>query len=323
MRHLIHTCALYAAPTQEVSTDIAEFFTDITLPSIPPDALEELASPITQQEIKLAIKGLNRNKTPGLDGLPVEFYQIYSDVLVPKLEELYRTAFELGYLPQSTMQALITSIPKPGRDTSEIANYRPLSLLATEYKILSKVLANRIYPYLNALIHEGQNVFLPNRNTSFNIRRLHYIMEAAPKEYPKAGCLALDLRQAITWEYMFAALKSFGIPDAYLKWVRLLYTVPTARARTGHYISSEYTVHRGTRQGCPFSPLLFVLALEPLAIALRRLSNRLGIPLDGTAHLTSIYADDILIYLCDLTAETEPPPTLFFFFFPPLRGFPD
>lgn len=70
-------------------------------------------------------------------------------------------------------------------------------------------------------------------------------------------------------------------------------------------------IHRGTRQGCPLSPLLFVLALEPLAVALRRSANNLGIPIDGTPHLISVYAYDILLYLRDLTANHSPRPTIF------------
>lgn len=209
------------------------------------------------------------------------------------------------------MQALVTSLPKPGRNSTDMSNYRPLSLLATEYKILSKALANRIQPYLTTLIHGDQCGFLPNRSTSLNTRRLHYVMKATPAAHQNAGCLALDLRQAfdsISWDYMFAALQRFGFPEAYLKWVRLLYTSPTARASTGRHISRQYTIHRVTRQGCPLSPLLFVLALEPLAVALRQSAELLGIPIDGTAHLTSIYADDILLYLRDLT--TTPLPTI-------------
>lgn len=213
---------------------------------------------------------------------------------------------EIGHLLSSTMQALVTSLPKPGRDSTDLTNYRPLSLLATEYKILSKALANRIQPYLTTLIHSDQCGFLPTHSTSLNTRHLHYIMTAVSPNYPNAGCLSLDLKQAfdtISWNYMFAALQRFGFPNTYLNWVRPLYTSPTARARTGRHISGKYTVHRGTQQGCPLSPLLFVLALEPLAVAIRRSADHLGIPIDGTSHLISIYADDILLYLQDLTED--------------------
>lgn len=305
---------LYAAPPTIDDVQISEFMRELPIPKLPAAVADVIAGPITRDEIRLAIKSLNKNKTPGPDGLPIEFYQTYTETLTPYLEELYHTALQAGRLPSSTMEALVTVLPKPGRDALEISNYRPLSLLATEYKILSKSLATRIQAHLDSLIHIDQCGFLQNRSTSLNIRRLHHIMQATPSFYQRAGCLALDLRQAfdsLSWHFMFATLNSFGFPEGYIKLVRLLYTDPTARVRTGKYISAHYNIQRGTRQGCPLSPLLFVLTLEPLAIALRRSAEHLGIPIQGTPHLISIYADDILLYLRDLTADNSPLPAIF------------
>lgn len=174
-------------------------------------------------------------------------------------------------LHHTTVQVLVVSLPKPGRSTTYISGYRPLSLLTTEYKILSKVLSHRLLPYLHKRIHPDQCGFVPVRCTSLNIRRLYHVMESTPLDSHNAGCITLDLRQAfdtLRWDYMFRVLEKFGIPPDYLKWVKLLYSTPTARARTGRHISHEYRIGRGTRQGCPLSPLLFVLALEPLALKL-------------------------------------------------------
>ncbi|KAJ1211272.1 hypothetical protein NDU88_006633 [Pleurodeles waltl] len=84
----------------------------------------------------------------------------------------------------------------------------------------------------------------------------------AKGQFPRAGCLSLELRKAfdtVIWDFMFATLNRFNIdPPTYARWVRQLYSDPTARM--GPLISQQYTIHCGTRKGCPLSPLLFVLA---------------------------------------------------------------
>lgn len=92
-------------------------------------------------------------------------------------------------------------------------------------------------------------------------------MQGTTASEGRPDCISLDLRQAfdtLHWDYMFYTLGKLGIPAEYNQWVKLLDTNPTARARTGYYISRQYPVATGTRQGCPLSPLLFIIALEPL-----------------------------------------------------------
>lgn len=128
------------------------------------------------------------------------------------------------------------------------------------------------------------------------------------------GCILLYLRQAfdsLRWDYMFCALARFGIPEEYIAWVRLLYTNPTARARTGRHISGQYTVARGTRQGCPLSPLLFILVLEPLLHRLRTVAACRGITRRRTFHTVSAYADDRILYIKDMSADSHPMPSIF------------
>lgn len=139
-----HLRTLYTAPPASAPSQIDDFLNALPFPTLDDTTKKNIEGHISCEEIKIAIKSLNRNKTPGLDGFPIEFYSSFSDTLTPILETMYRTALEVGHLPQSTMEALVTSLPKPGRDTLLLDNYGPLSLLATEYKILSKILANRI-----------------------------------------------------------------------------------------------------------------------------------------------------------------------------------
>lgn len=128
------------------------------------------------------------------------------------------------------------------------------------------------------------------------------------------GCVSVDLRQAfdsLHWGYMPRTLRRYGIPDGYVNWIKVLYTEPTARARTSEHISQQYAIGRGTRQGCPLSPLLFVLALEPLVTKLRRTAGHRGIRVGHSTHIASAYADDLILYIDNLRWDLEPIPTIF------------
>lgn len=242
--------ALYAVTPVLPEHKFDSFFRDLQFPQVLEENKAELAKPITEAEIRAAIRALPRNKTPVSDGVPAEFYATYTTILVPHLKQLYQSSLEAGTLPNTTLQALVVSLLKPDRTGTDMAGYRPLSLLNTDYKILSKLLAARIQQLIPHLIHIDQNGFVPGRSTALNIRRLHQLMTKASLHEGTHGCISLDMRQvfdSLNWEYMFRILPKYGIPDQYIKWMALLYANPTARAHTGSHISSPYAVARGTR----------------------------------------------------------------------------
>lgn len=102
---------------------------------------------------------------------------------------------------------------------------------------------------------------------------------------------------------MFNVLPRYGIGGKFLKWIQLLYTGPVACVRTNNNLSSQITLERSTRQGCPLSPLLFVLAIEPLAISIRNEANLSGITIGDQEHRISLYADDVILFLSKLSTS--------------------
>uniref|UniRef100_A0A3B3RIR3 Reverse transcriptase domain-containing protein n=1 Tax=Paramormyrops kingsleyae TaxID=1676925 RepID=A0A3B3RIR3_9TELE len=112
--------------------------------------------------------------------------------------------------------------------------------------------------------------------------------------------ISLDAEKAfdrVEWNYLFTILDRFGFGPLFVSWIRLLYTVPVASVRTNFLASQYFPLTRGTRQGCPLSPLLFALALEPLSIALKNPLLFSGIVRGGSEHRVSLYADDLLLYV--------------------------
>ena len=128
---------------------------------------EKLIIPISKNELKEAIDQMENDKSPGIDGIPIEFYNIFYDKIEKDLLKIYNNILFTEKKPTKTInQAIITLIPKKG-SLNQLKYWRPISLLCLDYKILTKILANRLKQVLPNLISEEQNCSVPGR-TIFN-----------------------------------------------------------------------------------------------------------------------------------------------------------
>uniref|UniRef100_A0A3B1IK57 Reverse transcriptase domain-containing protein n=1 Tax=Astyanax mexicanus TaxID=7994 RepID=A0A3B1IK57_ASTMX len=299
--------------TSEHSSDTPSYLhmpESLTYPKISTDIAKDLGQPISPSEVQNAIDSLKNGKSPGPDGFTAEFYKTFATQLVPFLTRVYNDAFKSGKLPQSLTSASISLLLKKDKDPTLCSSYRPISLLNVDFKILSKILAQRLQKVMPILITTDQTGFISGRHSFFNTRRLFNILYSPPSNTPEI-VVSLDAEKAfdrVEWDHLFATLERFGFDTDFIKWVQLLYTEPTASVQTNGINSSPFLLNRGTRQGCPLSPLLFNLAIEPLAIWLRSLSQFKGIIRYGLEHKLSLYADDLLLYISD--PSTSLPPVL-------------
>ena len=177
-----------------------------------------------------------------------------------------------------------------------------ICFLNVDAKILAKALAYRLENIVPTIVSHEQTGFVKGRQLFFNVRTLLNIIYSKTATTTPEVVISVDAEKAfdrVEWDYLFTVLRKFGLGNGFISWIRLLYTSPQANISTNGIQSKFFTLNRGTRQGCPLSPLLFALAIEPLSIFLRSSSTYTGISRLGTEFKLSLYADDLLLYVSD------------------------
>lgn len=264
---------------------------------LPDDARAHCEGLLSLDEVLTALKGMAHNKSPGSDGLPMEFYLAFWETLGSDLVEVLNSSFELGSLPPSQKGALIFLIFKKG-DRLLHKNWRPISLLNVDYKLCARALAGRLLGVLHHVIAPDQTCGVRGRFIGENVALLRDIVYFASETDTPAAILSLDQEKAfdrVDWPFLFKVLAHLGFGPSFILWVKLLYTGVRSAVLINGYTSEFFYPSRGVRQGCPLSPLLYVISIEVLAANLRAHPAILGLRLPGFPNplpAVSLYADD-------------------------------
>ena len=286
------------------NTYLDEFLRD-DLPSLNNNQKIKCDKNITLEECKEALKTFSCNKSPGNDGLTIEFYRYFwddiSDTLIACFEEIHNS----GSMGISHRQAVITLIDKKDKDRQYLKNWRPISLLNVDYKIISKVLALRLKDILPDIIHENQTGFVKGRYIGDNIRTVLDIMTLSKDKNIPGILLSVDFEKAfdsLDWEFLHLVLEKLNFGDYFRKWINIFYADIEACVMNNGNSSGYFKLGRGVRQGDPLSPYLFIIAIETFANAVRKNTNIKGFSYDNIEVKLIQFADDTNSILSDINS---------------------
>eukprot|EP00253_Pinus_taeda_P031502 PITA_31502 len=263
---------------------------------------EILMSPISAQEVDEAMGQLKEGKAPGPDGFTTTFFHALWDMIKGEVWQVVEESRAKRWLLPALNSTFITLIPKEENSITP-EKFRPIALCNVLYKIISKVIANRLKPLLPMIISPKQSGYVEGRQIMDGIILTHEIIHSLKSSKQAGMLLKLDLSKAfdkLSWSYIENMLKAFGFCHSWIRWIMSLISSAHFSLLVNGLPSRPFKPSRGIRQGDPLSPFLFIIMAEGLGRHLKQalLSNQLkGISIHNSpASSHQQFVDDTMLY---------------------------
>ena len=253
---------------------------------------------ITLEELQHALNDMKVGKSPGLDGVPIEFFKAFWPLVQHRYLAYIQRAQVFGFPDEKNTSATIL-IYKDKGETYLLIYYRPISLINTDLKILCKVLSNRMKPVLKDIIHSSQTC-VPGRQIDQTVHLLRDMIDISNEDNLQTAFVFLDQEKAfdrVNHNFLFRTLEGFGFGPVFIDWIKTIYGNASTRVKVNGFLTEKIPLHSGVRQGCPLSALLYVLVIEILALQLRNNSQIVGFIVGGERIVSLHYADDAIIVM--------------------------
>ena len=243
------------------------FFESSNLKTIDKEEAERCEGLITMKECSDAHNKFQNNKTPGSDGLTIEFYRCFWEVLGHFMVDSFNYAYEYGHLSISQRLGIISLIPKKNKNLGYLSNWRPISLLSNDYKIATKVIAIRIEKVLPKIIHSSQTGYVKGRNIGESIRTISDIMSFTKTQNIPRLAVFLNFEKAFD-SIEQKCLETFNFGPQLRQWKNVIYGDISSCILNNGFATRQFNLERGVRQGCPLSGILFAIGIEILGNAI-------------------------------------------------------
>ena len=265
---------------------------------------DNLEKTITTNEILLTIQETAGNKAPGIDGLPKEFYETFYDKLKDDLTELANEIYLNNKPLAPTHEIGIITLKRKEEGKINIENWRPITLLCADYKIITKTITRRLRRILDKILHPNQTCSVVGRQIQSNIYLIRDIISYMIDKRQRTYIISFDFRKAfdtLNQDFLIKTLEKMEFGNIFITFIRNIYAHRSSWIKNNGELSSPIDIKNGILQGCPISLPLFCIAAETLANKIRQDTAVKGIKIPGQPEETKLsqFADDTTLLTQD------------------------
>lgn len=258
---------------------------------------------VTAEEVRKVVFSMASDKSPGPDGYTSEFFKASWTVIGRDFVTAIQSFFDKGFLPKGINSTILALIPKKN-DAIFMKDYRPISCCNVIYKVISKLLANRMKGLLPLFISLNQSAFVKDRLLMENVLLASELVKSYHKESVSARCaVKIDVSKAfdsVQWSFLLTVLEALNFPEKFIIWIKKCIELASFSIQVNGELAGYFNSKRGLRQGCSLSPYLFVICMQVLSKLLDKAATerRIGYhPYCKELSLTHIcFADDVLVF---------------------------
>jgi hypothetical protein len=293
---------LFGPPINNSFTLVESETSDV--PQISEEENAILTAPFTEKEVYDALMQMDRNKAPGPDGFPAEFYQTMWGCLKEDFLNMFHSFF-IGELPLFHLNfGTIILLPKK-ENAIQIQQYRPICLLNVSFKLFTKVATNRVSAVAEKVIRPTQSAFMPGRHILEGVLVLHETIHELQRKKMDGVLLKIDFEKAydkVQWPFLHQVLRMKGFSSTWCSWIKEFITKGSVGIKVNDDIGHYFQTRKGLRQGDPLSPILFNLVADMLAILITRAKDDGRVEgliphlVDGGVSILQ-YADDTILFM--------------------------
>lgn len=247
---------------------------------------------------------MSTGKSPGPDGFGSEFYKAFRTEIAVVLHNVIKEAYRTKKLSPSFRQSHVVLFPKTEDPAAllSVRAYRPITLTNTDYKIFAKVLGRRLQSVITRLVGPHQTCGIKGRSIVTNIHVARTVLECCDAYCGRVAMVQLDLEKAfdrVVHKVLFNILEHINVGKVLSEGIEMYYADISSRIKINKSLTASFQINSSVRQGCPLSPLLFALYLEPFCLKIMSSSAIKGFRLSTSEVKLPTYADDIAVFCSD------------------------